>query len=244
MLDGPFDVPILALVWYAVFVLSCVLHEAAHAAAARWLGDATAYLGGQVTLNPRPHIEREPLGMVLVPLLSFLFFGLQAHGDFRRAWMMGWASAPYDPHWAASYPRRAATMTLAGPLANLLLALLAAGLIYLGLAGGWFRVPENVAPPLLVDVSADLPPGLWPLAAGLSILLVLNLVLFVFNLFPVPPLDGAAVVMLVLPLRQARRWHELVRQPAISMLGLVAALIAAPHVAGGALRLVLHALFG
>jgi Zn-dependent protease len=244
MLDGPFDVPILALIWYAVFVLSCVLHEAAHAFAARWLGDATAYLGGQVTLNPRPHIEREPLGMVLVPLASFLFYGWQAGGDFRRGWMMGWASAPYDPHWAATYPRRAATMALAGPLANLLLALLAAGLMTLGLAAGWFRVPDHATGPLVLDIAAELPAGLWPLAAAVSILLVLNVVLLVFNLFPAPPLDGAAVVMLLLPLRQARRWQAFVRQPTISMLGLVAALIASPHLAGGALRLVLRVLLG
>ena len=52
-----------------------------------WVGDSTAFHGGQVTLNPIPHIQREPVGMVIVPILSYVF----AH------WMMGWASAPYDP---------------------------------------------------------------------------------------------------------------------------------------------------
>jgi len=57
-----------------------------------------------VTLNPWPHIRREPVGMILVPLITFA----------TRGWMMGWASAPYDPTWAHRYPRRAAVMALAG----------------------------------------------------------------------------------------------------------------------------------
>jgi hypothetical protein len=101
--------------WYAAFLLSLTCHEAAHAWAARRGGDDTAYLAGQVTLNPVPHVIREPFGTVLVPLLTY----------FTNGWMMGWASAPYDPRWEARHPRRAAAMSAAGPAANLLLALLA-----------------------------------------------------------------------------------------------------------------------
>jgi hypothetical protein len=63
-----------APLWYVAFLLSVTCHEAAHAWAALRLGDDTASRGGQVTLNPMPHIQREPLGMVVVPLVS-LFLG-------------------------------------------------------------------------------------------------------------------------------------------------------------------------
>ena len=76
----------LGLGWYVVFVFSVTCHEAAHAFAAMKLGDKTAYHGGQVTLDPTPHVRRSPFGMVVVPILSFLLGG----------WMIGWASAPYD----------------------------------------------------------------------------------------------------------------------------------------------------
>ena len=89
----------LGLAWYAAFLFSTCCHEAAHAWAALRLGDPTAYLGGQVSLDPRPHIVREPIGTVVVPLLTFVL---------TRQWMMGWASAPYDPAWADRHPRRAA----------------------------------------------------------------------------------------------------------------------------------------
>ena len=75
------------LIWYVVFLFSTTCHEASHSLAAKWGGDLTAFRGGQVTLNPLPHMKREPFGMLVVPLLSFLL------GD----WMIGWASAPYDP---------------------------------------------------------------------------------------------------------------------------------------------------
>ena len=97
--------------WYLIFLFSLVAHEAAHAFTAWRLGDPTARKGGQVTLNPLPHIRREPIGTVAVPLVSYLIGG----------WMIGWASAPYDPEWARRNPRRAALMSFAGPAANLLL---------------------------------------------------------------------------------------------------------------------------
>src|SRR5512145_2951555 len=97
--------------WYAAFLLSLTFHEAAHAWAARRGGDDTAYLGGQVTLDPRPHVRREPFGMVIFPILSYAM----SHS------MLGWASTPFDPAWAQAHPRRAAAMSAAGPAANALL---------------------------------------------------------------------------------------------------------------------------
>ncbi len=96
----PPDIFALGAVWYVVFLLSLTCHEAAHALAAKIGGDLTAFHAGQVTLDPTPHIRREPFGTILFPLLSFL---LSSGG-----WMIGWGSAPYDPTWQQRYPRRAA----------------------------------------------------------------------------------------------------------------------------------------
>ena len=106
---------VLIPLWYAVFLLSLTCHEAAHAFMAYRGGDPTAYAGGQVTLNPLPHIQREPFGTIVIPLITFVSMG----------WMMGWASAPYDPLWEDRHPRRAAAMAAAGPAANAILALMA-----------------------------------------------------------------------------------------------------------------------
>src|SRR5450755_3711119 len=104
------------ILWYIAFLYSTTCHEAAHAWAAFRLGDPTAFLGGQVSLNPWPHLRREPVGMVVVPVACWVLGG----------WLMGWASAPYSREWARTYPRRAGLMALAGPAANLCLALAAA----------------------------------------------------------------------------------------------------------------------
>src|SRR4051794_20842391 len=127
------DVIALGLIWYVVFLFSTTCHEAAHAFVANREGDSTAFDGGQGTLHPLPHIKREPFGMVLFPIASFLMGG----------WMMGWASAPYDPAWSARYPHRAAKMALAGPGANFVLALLGAVGIYMGLWAGAFHPPAS-----------------------------------------------------------------------------------------------------
>ncbi len=95
----------LGFLWYIAFLFSLTCHEASHALVARWGGDLTAAEGGQVTLNPLPHIRREIFGTVIVPILSYVLGG----------WMIGWGSAPYDPRWRYQYPRRAAWMALAGP---------------------------------------------------------------------------------------------------------------------------------
>ena len=109
------------LVRFIIFLFSTTCHEAAHAFAAKLGGDPTASNSGQASLNPLPHIRREPFGMIIVPLLCFA-----THSP-----MIGWASAPYDPYWARNYPRRAALMSLAGPAANFALVLIAAILLNL-----------------------------------------------------------------------------------------------------------------
>src|SRR6185295_17733342 len=102
-------------IWYLAFVFSTTCHEAAHALVAQRGGDETAYVGGHVTLDPLPHIARSPFGMLVIPVISYLFNG----------WMMGWASVPVNAAWGRAHPRRAALMALAGPLANLVLAAVA-----------------------------------------------------------------------------------------------------------------------
>ena len=180
-LISPEEMVLLPL-WYAAFLLAVTCHEAAHAWAAWIGGDPTAYAGGQVTLNPLPHIRREPFGTVLVPLLTYMLMG----------WTMGWASAPYDPHWEQRHPRRAAAMALAGPLANLALAAIAFAVLKSGIAGGWWVPPgAGVAQ---VTLTAAAPQWASGVAVFASICLLINCVLFLFNLFPVPPLDGATIV--------------------------------------------------
>ncbi|MBI1902101.1 MAG: site-2 protease family protein [Planctomycetia bacterium] len=207
------DFIVLGLLWYIAFVASTTLHEAAHALAARWLGDPTAYYAGQVTLNPVAHAAREPLGMIIVPLVSYVASG-------SGGWMIGWASAPYDPFWARRYPQRAALMALAGPLTNLALVLLAALLIRLGLWTGAFEIARVPVPPDVV---------VWndgqrnPLSALVSILFVLNLVLFAFNLLPFPPLDGSSIIQLFMRRSTAVRWQDFVHQPIVGLVGIVAA---------------------
>jgi len=207
--------------WYVVFLLSLTCHEGAHAFAALRGGDETAYLGGQVSLNPLPHVQREMFGTVLVPLLTYLHMG----------WMMGWASAPYDPLWEDRYPRRAALMALAGPLANLVLALIAFVALKAGLlVGVWTPTISEFyeIDRLVVPVTEAAP--LWEgLGRFCSILLSLNLVLFVFNLIPLPPMDGASVVAGVSD--QARRLRDRIRTtPMAGLAGLVLAWFLFPHI--------------
>jgi Zn-dependent protease len=187
-----------ALIYYLVFLLSTTVHEAAHAWAALLGGDPTAYHGGQVSLDPRPHIRREPYGMLVIPLLSAVLSG----------WPMGFASAPYDPAWARRHPRRAAWMALAGPGANLALVLLAFAALRIGAATGIFVAPERAGFDQLAATDAG---AVWSgIAFLLSVVLSLNLVLAVLNLFPFPPLDGSAALPLLLSDRASARYQDFI----------------------------------
>ena len=158
---------------YVVFLLSTVCHEAAHALVAKWGGDNTAYVGGQVTLDPVPHIKREPFGLIVVPLLTLFTSGM----------MFGWGSAPFDPFWQIRYPRIAALMALAGPLTNFALAAIAALVMHVGIAAGFFLQVDGLT---VTSMSAGI---LESFGIFISTLLKLNVLLGVFNLLPVPPLE-------------------------------------------------------
>ena len=175
------------LSWYLVFLFSLVVHEAAHSFVAWKLGDSTAHRGGQVTLDPYPHIKREPIGTVVLPLLLYMHSG----------WMIGWASAPFDPVWATKHPRRHALMALAGPASNLCIVLATLILMKIGILCGSFTSPIYPdSEHLVVSASAN---WLYVAARFLSIAFYLNIILFLFNLFPVPPLDGWSILKGVLP---------------------------------------------
>jgi Zn-dependent protease len=218
------------LVGYVVLLLSLTVHEAAHAWAALRGGDPTAYLGGQVSLDPRPHIRREPFGMVFAPLLFFAMGGM----------MIGWASTPIDPRWAYVHPRRAAVMSAAGPLANLLLVVLAGIVLRVGVAMSWFL-------PVPVDTFAL---ALAP-AGGIaeSVIFVsswvfsLNLILFVFNLIPIPPLDGASVIGLFVSEQTARKLQAWMAQPVVALGGLLVAWLLMRRIFGPALRIAIDLLY-
>jgi Zn-dependent protease len=183
---------------YVVFLFSTTCHEASHALVAKWGGDSTAALNGQVTLNPIPHIRREPWGMVIIPIAAFLF----------TQSMIGWASAPFDPSWERRYPKRAAVMALAGPAANFLLMLIGAvGLRTLN----WLRLPGE---------------GLGFLVLFLIVLFRLNLLLGLFNLLPLAPLDGSAGIMLFMSESGAQRYLDWLRESSYARLGLLVGLLA------------------
>jgi Zn-dependent protease len=201
------------VIYYIVFLFSATLHEAAHAWAAKVGGDLTAYHGGQVSLDPRPHIRREPFGMVVLPVLSVLASG----------WPLGFASAPFDPAWALRYPRRAAWMALAGPAANLLLVVAAGMAMRAGLALGVFFAPGSIGFDRLVASAAD---GPWSgVAFACSVFFSMNLLLASLNLIPLPPLDGSAAIPLALNDELADRYQRFLfgTGRAFAMLGMLAA---------------------
>ena len=156
--------------WLPAFLFSTTVHESAHAWVALRLGDPTASNAGQVSLSPWPHVRRAPIGMLFVPIFTAL----------TQGWTLGWAHTPYDPEWADRHPRRAALMSLAGPLGNLALAGIAFALIQAGLAWGAFEAPQTASVQQLV-LNA-LPPDAMQagdfVAEGLSVILALNTLLF------------------------------------------------------------------
>jgi Zn-dependent protease len=201
----------MGFLWYGILLASIVLHEAAHGFAAWRLGDSTAYQLGQVTLDPIVHIRRSPFGLLILPIISFLLMG----------WMIGWASTSYDPYWAMYNRKKAGLMALAGPMANLALVLVAGIAIRLCISAGWFQMPDTIAFERVAQGStkgfAD------SVAVAISIVFSLNLILLVFNLIPLPPLDGSAVLTLFLSDRAAQRYNELLHNPSFAIFGLVIA---------------------
>jgi Zn-dependent protease len=199
--------------WYVAFLFSVTVHEAAHAWIAKLGGDMTAYHGGQVSLDPLPHIRREPFGTVVFPLLSLFVL--------RIGWPFGYASAPYDPEWAERYPRRAAIMAAAGPFSNLTIAIVSALLIRLGIAAGVFEAPDSINLTRVVIAGSV---GFWSNAAVLiSMLFSLNLILTILNLIPFPPLDGSGAITFFMSEERARNYRRFVSNPMFGFIGILVA---------------------
>ncbi|MBN1516699.1 site-2 protease family protein [Candidatus Sumerlaeota bacterium] len=198
-------------VWYFVFLFSTVLHEGAHALAGYLMGDSTAYHDGQVSLDPLPHMRREPIGMIVFPLLSFVFYS--------GSLMLGWASCPYDPEWANHYPYRSALMSLVGPVANLLLVIIAGVAIYIGLHTGYFYPPSHISTNALIGIVLGADGLPLALAKIFSVMYSLNMLLFLFNIIPLPPMDGATAIHLFFKEDAARQLQQVMSIPVVQLFG-------------------------
>jgi Zn-dependent protease len=174
------DINIVAiLISFLVLVFSLTVHECAHAWAADRLGDPTARALGRVTLNPLPHIDW--IGTVVFPLV----------GMVSGAPLIGWAKPVPVATWRFERPRRDYLMVAAaGPLSNLAVAFVSSVILRGLLAFG--------------DPATTPAPGvLMPLRLFAEAAFSINLLLAIFNLLPIPPLDGSSVLAGLLPERLA-----------------------------------------
>jgi Zn-dependent protease len=166
-------------------VLAITLHEAAHGYAALALGDTTARDAGRLSLNPIRHIDR--VGTILLP--GFLLISQLLLPPHKIFFMFGWAKPVPIGAWKFRNPRQGmAIVATAGPLMNFFLAWLAA----------------------LVMPTADDPSTTQAIVQQFLIYFMLaNIVLGLFNLLPIPPLDGGRIAVGLLPLGLARAWAQL-----------------------------------
>ena len=168
-------------------VLAITLHEAAHGYAALALGDTTARDAGRLSLNPLRHIDK--YGTIILP--GFLLISQLLLPPHRIFFMFGWAKPVPVSAWKFRDPRRGmALVATAGPLMNFFLAWLAA----------------------LIIPTSDFPTDFESLVQQFLFLFILsNLVLGLFNLLPIPPLDGGRIAVGLLPIPLARAWARLER---------------------------------
>ena len=174
-------------------LFSIVLHEVAHGYAAYLYGDSTAKRQGRLSLNPIKHID--PIGTVLLPLILIVS---------GSGMLFGWAKPVPVNILLTRNPKRAmGLVALAGPMTNLTLAFIALISIKMfGLHDEVFRYLEHLfrgAP--LGDVGF--------LSRIMVVLMIVNVVLAVFNLIPIPPLDGGRVAVWLLPKEQARAYAKI-----------------------------------
>jgi Zn-dependent protease len=178
-------------------ILAITLHEAAHGYAALALGDDTARLAGRLSLNPLRHVDR--VGTILLPGFLLIFQLLTIH---RVVFMFGWAKPVPVSAWKFRDPRRGmAAVAVAGPAMNFFLA--------------WIGALLLPAPHAMADTSMDYLDAVVAqhpvLAVFLFYFMLTNLVLGLFNLLPIPPLDGGRIAVGLLPLGLARRWAQIER---------------------------------
>lgn len=192
-------------------LFAVVLHEYAHGWVANYYGDDTARRHGRLTLNPLVHIDR--FGTILVPLLCLL-----APGGF----LFGWAKpVPVTPG-RLRHPRRdMALVAAAGPAMNFVLALLSGILLNVLLAIDP-SLQEHWPPQAGVEPRTDLLGMLLlPLVAMALFSIIINTLLFAFNLLPIPPLDGGRILISSVPLKPALLLSRLEPYGMLIILGLI-----------------------
>lgn len=163
----------------ALLIFSVICHEVSHGLVALGQGDDTALVSGRLTLNPLPHLD--PLGSVIFPAICV----------FANLPVFGWAKpVPINPNRFHNYRLGVILVSLAGPVSNLVLAVGCTAIFYFGMK---FEFMGTVAflPSLFQQV------------------ILLNIVLAVFNLVPVPPLDGSRLVSMILPYDLAIKYDAL-----------------------------------
>lgn len=171
-------------------ILAITLHEAAHAYAAKYFGDDTAYKAGRMSANPLRHID--PIGTIALPILMYMF----------TPFVFGYAKpVPVEFSRLRNPKKQMAWVALAGPAANFGMALL--WLIMLVSLG-----PLGISERFLFEVAR----------AGLFV----NMLMFAFNLLPIPPLDGGRILTSVLPLRLAHKFAQLERFGFLIVIALLA----------------------
>lgn len=203
---------IVILFEFVAMVLALTVHEAAHAWTASRLGDQTARMLGRVTLNPTKHVD--PLGTVLIPLIAM----------FYHAPLIGWAKpTPVQPRNFVHYKRDSNLVTVAGPVSNLLLAFVCVFLLVVVK----HAAPEGLRHIAVAQMMVDGAPGLGvptgilaPLVLLLYCGLVINSLLFVFNLIPLPPLDGSRILDMYLPPRLSIAYGKIGYFSMIILMGL------------------------
>ncbi len=206
-----FRIPIADIIlWFVAFLFSLSLHECAHAWTSERFGDDTGRYQGRITLNPMAHIDW--IGTVLIPLFGFM------NGGFS---FIGWAK-PVETNPLSWRDRKWANIWVAaaGPISNVILAIITFVTIkVLMLSGvlipafsGFFTLVVPASPESVVMAA---------IAKLLSIMLMLNIALAVFNMIPVPPLDGSHILESLLPDNLAEKYAMLRPFGLILLLGLM-----------------------
>jgi Zn-dependent protease len=194
------------LIFYQIVVLvfAFSVHEAAHAYAAYRLGDPTAYMLGRVTLNPIKHID--PWGSIVMPGLA-LFYGFP---------LLGWAKpCPVTLRNFRKMKRDDILTTLAGPASNLGMALVALVLLLVlkhipGFGSdAVFAAMDLTNPNYRSQVDLTNLPAMFPIAVLLYYGILTNVLLFVFNLIPIPPLDGSRILRYYLPYNVGKVYDQI-----------------------------------